>query len=52
MQGGAILFPMRAKVVRGDKERVMLTPQSTGDCNSCHKQAGTVAAPGRIVAPF
>ena len=52
LQGGAITFPITAKVVQGDRERVMLTPQMSGDCNSCHTQAGTMAAPGRIVAPI
>lgn len=52
LQGGAITFPITAKVVKGDRERVMLTPQMSGDCNSCHTQAGTMAAPGRIVAPI
>jgi len=50
--GGALMFPITAKVVKGDKERVMLTPQATGDCNSCHTQDGTQAAPGRIVEPI
>lgn len=50
--GGALMFPITAKVVKGDKERVMLTPQTTGDCNSCHTQDGTQAAPGRIVEPL
>lgn len=50
--GGALMFPITAKVVKGDKVRAMLTPQSTGDCNSCHTQDGTQAAPGRIVEPL
>jgi hypothetical protein len=51
-QGGALMFPITAKVVKGDKERVMLTPQASGDCNSCHTQDGAMAAPGRIVEPL
>ncbi len=52
---GAILsglsLPYRAKVVVGDRERVMLTPQTNGDCNACHTQAGAQGARGRIIVP-
>ena len=47
----AVALPFRAKVVRAGVERVMLTPQMSGDCNSCHTQDGANGAPGRIVAP-
>jgi hypothetical protein len=44
--------PYMAKVVSGsNRERVMATPQTNGDCNTCHTQAGTNGAPGRIMAP-
>lgn len=43
--------PFTAKVVSGTKERVMTTPQKSGDCNSCHTETGTEDAPGRIMAP-
>ncbi|KYF75283.1 hypothetical protein BE11_09655 [Sorangium cellulosum] len=46
-----ITFPITARVVKGDKERKMLAPQMSGDCNSCHSQDGAEGAPGRIVAP-
>ena len=29
----------------------MATPQSTGNCASCHTAKGANGAPGRIVAP-
>lgn len=48
---GSLAFPITARVVRGDEERVMLTPQMDGDCNRCHTEDGANAAPGRIVAP-
>lgn len=48
---GPIMFPIKAKVVRGADELAMATPQTTGDCNSCHTQAGLEGAPGRILAP-
>lgn len=48
---GALTFPITARVVRGDQERVMLSPQMDGDCNSCHTEDGANGAPGRIVAP-
>jgi hypothetical protein len=43
--------PFTAKVVAGDAERVMTTPQTNGDCNSCHTEGGANGAPGRIVLP-
>lgn len=49
-----IPFPYRAMVVRGSKIREMQTPQSNGDCNSCHASPGQSTgpdAPGRIMAP-
>ena len=47
----AIPTPYTAKVTRNGKDRVMVTPQTNGDCNSCHTQNGDQAAPGRILAP-
>lgn len=46
-----IKFPITARVMKGDKERKMLTAQMSGDCNSCHSQNGAEGAPGRILAP-
>lgn len=46
-----LALPYRAKVVVGDRERVMLTPQTSGDCNLCHSQAGSQGARGRIILP-
>jgi len=46
-----LALPYRAKVVVGDAERVMLTPQTSGDCNACHTQTGTQGALGRIIVP-
>ena len=43
--------PFTAKVVVGGIERKMMTPQSNGDCNSCHTQDGAMQAPGRIMPP-
>lgn len=47
----AIALPYRAKVVVGTTERAMVASQKSGDCNSCHTEAGTNSAPGRIVLP-
>lgn len=49
--GGLVMFPISARVVRGDQVREMIAPQTTGDCNSCHTQDGAQNAPGRILAP-
>lgn len=46
-----IALPYKIRVLRGDQENVMQTPQSTGACNSCHTQAGKNGAPGRVLAP-
>ncbi|MGC4092454.1 MAG: hypothetical protein QM756_32170 [Polyangiaceae bacterium] len=47
----AIPMPYKAKVVTAKGERLMITPQTSGDCNSCHTQAGTQGAPGRVTLP-
>lgn len=47
----ALTPPYRAKVMSAVGERVMTTPQTSGDCNSCHTQDGANGAPGRIMAP-
>jgi len=46
-----IALPFRAKVTYDGGERDMLTPQTTGACNSCHTADGTNAAPGRVMLP-
>ncbi|MCY1054527.1 hypothetical protein [Nannocystis sp. SCPEA4] len=50
-EDATLVLPFTAKVVLGDEERAMGTPQSVGDCNSCHTQAGANGAPGRILVP-
>ena len=49
----AVVTPYTARVTQDGRERAMLTPQTNGDCNSCHTQsgAGTPPAPGRILLP-
>ncbi len=50
-------MPYTAKVVYQGRERVMVKPQTDGDCNGCHSAAGTAVppstdkAPGRILLP-
>ncbi|RKI72665.1 hypothetical protein D7X55_07010 [Corallococcus sp. AB049A] len=45
-------LPYRARLVGPDgATRVMATPQSSGDCNSCHTGQGTQGAPERIALP-
>jgi hypothetical protein len=56
---GAVATPFTAKVTYMGRERDMVTPQTSGDCNGCHTQNGTTttttsgaaAAPGRIILP-
>ena len=47
----AVATPFRAKVVAGGRERAMSAAQTSGDCNSCHTEAGASNAPGRIMMP-
>jgi hypothetical protein len=48
---GSLRMPYTAKVVVNGAERVMVTPQTLGDCNACHTQNGLQGAPGRIIVP-
>lgn len=45
------VMPYTVKVVAGSLERDMVASETTGDCNSCHTQAGNISAPGRVLAP-
>ena len=53
----SVALPYTAKVEYQGRERVMMTPQQSGDCNTCHTQTGTntsdpnTPAPGRITLP-
>lgn len=49
---GSIATPYTAKVVTASGEREMFSPQTNGDCNSCHTDTGASGAPGRVVPPF
>jgi mono/diheme cytochrome c family protein len=46
-----IATPYRARVLYNGNARAMATPQTNGDCNSCHGATGSMGAPGRIVLP-
>jgi hypothetical protein len=46
-----VVTPFHAKVTYMGRERAMATAQTSGDCNSCHTQNGTMSAPGRILLP-
>lgn len=49
--GQAVALPYSAKVIFQGRERPMGGKQQSGDCNSCHTQAGAGNAPGRVVIP-
>jgi hypothetical protein len=51
LQVRSFAFPYTAKVVHQGRERAMLEAQDTGDCNSCHTEAGRENAPGRVFLP-
>jgi hypothetical protein len=44
--------PFHVKLTYQGKERVMVDPPPSGDCNSCHTQDGAMNAPGRITLPW
>jgi hypothetical protein len=44
-------LPISAKLVVGDRERVMTYTPNVADCNYCHTKEGVNGAPGRIVLP-
>jgi hypothetical protein len=52
-QNGAqrLTAPYSAKLSDGVKTRAMVGKVTSGDCNSCHTQAGINGAPGRILVP-
>jgi len=47
----ALISPYSAEVHFQGRVRPMLTPQTSGDCNACHTQDGTMGAPGRVALP-
>lgn len=48
---GGLPNPYTARVVRGAASIAMSTPQTVGDCNTCHTEQGLNGSPGRVVAP-
>jgi len=48
---GSLATPFTASVTYMGRERRMVTPQTNGDCNSCHTTSGAMSAPGRILLP-
>jgi hypothetical protein len=44
-------LPYTARVTANGATLTMTTPQTSGDCNSCHTEQGSNGAPGRIVWP-
>lgn len=51
LEAQPIRTPYTATLRYQGRTRSMVTPQTSGDCNSCHTQAGTNGAPGRIALP-
>lgn len=47
-----IATPFTVKLINGTRERSMATPQTDGNCASCHSAQGANGAPGRILAPL
>jgi len=49
--GLVVALPYTARVYRGVAYAEMTTPQTVGDCNTCHSEQGANQAYGRIVQP-
>ena len=50
--GGAIADAGAEGVALSTRRRASTaTPQTNGDCNSCHTEAGSNKAPGRVMTP-
>jgi mono/diheme cytochrome c family protein len=47
----AVTMPYTARVWRNGVYAEMTTPQTNGDCNSCHSEQGNTRASGRILGP-
>jgi hypothetical protein len=47
----AVSMPYTARIVANGATVSMTTPQTSGDCNSCHTEQGANGAPGRIAWP-
>jgi hypothetical protein len=47
----SLALPYTARVYNGTRTATMTTPQTSGDCNSCHTEQGINGALGRIVLP-
>jgi MYXO-CTERM domain-containing protein len=46
-----VALPYTAVLLVNGQQEVMVTPQSSGDCNSCHTATGANGAPGRVSMP-
>jgi hypothetical protein len=46
-----LALPYTARVNANGRTNTMTTPQTSGDCNTCHTEQGLNGAPGRIVWP-
>jgi len=51
MYNQAVPLPYTARVTRNGNTLQMMTPQTRGDCNTCHTARGANGAQGRIVYP-
>ena len=51
MSQSTVAAPFNVKVTSSNGTRAMAGSLTSGDCNSCHTQAGANGAPGRILAP-
>jgi len=51
-RSAGIALPYRARIKNAQGQSLeMMTPQTSGDCNSCHTEQGANGAAGRIVWP-
>jgi hypothetical protein len=50
-RGQSLAMPFTAQVKLNGQSAEMATPQSTGNCASCHTAKGANGAPGRVIIP-
>jgi len=51
LQANDITYPITARITYQGRTRWMIEPQDSGDCNTCHSEAGDMGASGRIRLP-
>ena len=51
LESDEVTYPITARITYQGRTRWMIEPQMSGDCNTCHSEAGGSGASGRIRLP-